>query len=123
MPSIPQTHVHIRTFAVDAPHLPHLHDKLFDAVLFMNDDDRLEVLDTETGKPTGFVVTASSEVLYQGQRLGSICYGDAPNESMLKFLFNGTPVNTGIPNRDVEAFLKADVFVFKYLVEHGHITL
>lgn len=123
MPSTPQTHVHVRTFTVDAPQLPHLRDKLFDAVLFMNDDDRLEVLDTESGKPTGFVVAASSEVLYQGQRLGSICYGDAPDESTVKFLFNGTPVNIGIPNRDVEVFLKADVAVFKHLVEHGHITL
>lgn len=72
MPSIPQTHARIRTFTVDAPCLPHLRDKLFDAVLFVNDDDRLEVLDTESGKPAGFVVTPNSEVLYQGKRLGSI---------------------------------------------------
>lgn len=94
-------------------------NRRFEVLLFTRQDDRLEIYDCETAEPTGFMVTASSDVYYKGECLGRVYRKD---ETMM-FCHRGQEVSTGISARDIECYIKAEIEVFKFLVTAGTITL
>lgn len=89
------------------------HDsKVYQLVLYLNDDDRVEVHERMGEKilNTGLVFTAMCEIQLKGKTIGRISYS-LTEPTTLEYCFYNDPefrIGTGISVNDVEAYFKAE---------------
>ena len=103
--------------------------KHFQGYLFCQDDDRFEIFEL-TDKmefvSTTFIATACSDILYQSKRIGELCWTPfvSGKKQTIAFKQEGKEhFDTGIPVDHMEAYLLAEIEIFKHLVQQKTITL
>ena len=103
--------------------------KHFQGYLFCQDDDRFEIFEL-TDKmefvSTRFIATACSDILYQSNRIGELCWTPLVIGKKQTIAFKQKDkelFDTGIPVDHMEAYLLAEIEIFKHLVQQKTITL
>lgn len=87
-------------------------------------DDHTEVLKED--KPIGLVFDSSTNIIYNNRQIGKLrfSYSDESTKT-IKFILNVKEdiIDTGVSDSLSEAFLDAEVFVTKYLIENSLINV
>lgn len=101
--------------------------KTYISMLFFRDDDRVEIFN-EDEESIGLVYTADSQILFQEKQIGRLRFPRKEETQTMKMVLFGednkeTIVDCDIRSTHVEAFIRAELFFTKYLIENNIITV
>ena len=96
-----------------------------DGVIFQQvihlDNDSVEIL-RENNESTGLLFNYKGDIIYQNKTIGKVRLPYSNEEiKTMKFIWDksGEIIDTGICEKDIECFLKAEVFITKYIIENN----